>query len=69
MISHLMHDFRLSRCYLKGQSGDQLNLLLTATAWNLRKRMRQILWPLIQGWRQLLQILWNTLPSTTPARR
>lgn len=69
VIGHLKHDFRLSRCYLKGQLGDQLNLLLAATAWNLRKRMRQILWPLIQGWLQLLQILSKPFPSTALARR
>ena len=30
VIGHLKPDFRLSRCYLKGQLGDQLNLLVGA---------------------------------------
>lgn len=48
-IGHLKSDFRLARNYLKGALGDQLNLLLAATAWNLKKWMRQAvsLWLLI----------------------
>jgi IS5 family transposase len=30
-------DFRLSRNLLKGQVGDEINVLMTACAWNLRK--------------------------------
>lgn len=63
VIGHLKHDYRLSRCYLKGQQGDQLNLLLAATAWNLRKRMRQILWHLIQACLHLLQNPFGRTPS------
>lgn len=37
IIGHLKSDFRLSRNYLKGFIGDQINLLLAATAWNLKK--------------------------------
>jgi hypothetical protein len=40
VISHLKHDFRLLRCFLKGFRGDQLNLMLAAAAWNFRKWMR-----------------------------
>ena len=40
VISHLKHDFRLLRCFLKGFQGDQLNLTLAAAAWNFRKWMR-----------------------------
>ena len=40
VISHLKHDFRLLRCFLKGFQGDQLNLMLAAAAWNFRKWMR-----------------------------
>jgi transposase, IS5 family len=39
-ISHLKADLRLSRCFLKGFQGDQLNLMLAAAAWNFRKWMR-----------------------------
>ena len=40
LLSHLKHDFRLLRCFLKGFQGDQLNLTLAAAAWNFRKWMR-----------------------------
>lgn len=43
-IAHLKTDFRLARNYLRGFLGDTLNLLLAATAWNLRKWLR--LWRL-----------------------
>jgi hypothetical protein len=34
---HLKSDFRLSRNLLKGQVGDEINVLMAACAWNLRK--------------------------------
>ena len=37
IIGHLKSDFRLSRNYLKGIKGDEINLLMAATAWNLKK--------------------------------
>ena len=37
IIGHLKSDFRLSRNFLKGEIGDELNLLMAATAWNLKK--------------------------------
>jgi transposase, IS5 family len=40
VISHLKHQYRLVRCFLKGFVGDQLNLLLAAAAWNLKKWLR-----------------------------
>lgn len=43
LISHLKHDFRLLRCFLKGFSGDQINLTMAAAAWNFRKWMLQTL--------------------------
>lgn len=39
IIGHLKHDYRLSRNWLKGSEGDQVNLLMAACAWNLRKWM------------------------------
>lgn len=36
IIGHLKSDYRLSRNYLKGFIGDEMNLLLAASAWNLR---------------------------------
>jgi hypothetical protein len=43
LLSHLKHDFRLLRCFLKGFRGDQLNLMLAAAAWNFRKWMRLVI--------------------------
>ena len=37
IIGHLKSDFRLSRNFLKGIAGDEINLLMAAAAWNLRK--------------------------------
>lgn len=42
VIGHLKQDFRLMRCYLKGTLGDQINLLMAASAWNLKKWMRGV---------------------------
>ncbi len=40
LISHLKHDHRMLRNYLKGTAGDQINTLLAAAAYNMRKWMR-----------------------------
>jgi IS5 family transposase len=40
LISQLKQQYRLARCFLKGFVGDQLNLLLAAAAWNLKKWLR-----------------------------
>lgn len=37
IIGHLKSDHRLSRNFLKGEIGDDINLLMAATAWNLKK--------------------------------
>ena len=37
IIGHLKSDYRLCRNYLKGFIGDQINLLMAACAWNLKK--------------------------------
>ena len=39
VIGHLKSDFRLARNYLKGFIGDEINLLLAAAAFNLKKWM------------------------------
>jgi IS5 family transposase len=39
IIGHLKSDFRLSRNLLKGQVGDEINVLMAACAWNLRNGM------------------------------
>lgn len=38
--SHVKHDFRMLRNYLKGTIGDTINLLLAAAAYNFKKWMR-----------------------------
>ena len=43
IIGHLKTDYRLSRNFLKGITGDIINLLMAACAWNLNKWMRAIL--------------------------
>ncbi len=40
VISHLKSDFRLARNYLKGSIGDNLNLILAAVAFNLKKWLK-----------------------------
>lgn len=40
LISHLKHDHRMLRNYLSGNAGDQINTLLAAAAYNMRKWMR-----------------------------
>jgi IS5 family transposase len=39
IIGHLKNHYRLSRNYLKGFIGDQINLLMAAAAWNMKKWM------------------------------
>jgi IS5 family transposase len=43
VISHLKQDHRMDRCRYKGFEGDQINVSIAATAWNLRKWMRQLM--------------------------
>jgi IS5 family transposase len=39
VIGHLKSDFRMAQNYLHGESGIQINALMSCTAWNLRKMM------------------------------
>lgn len=43
VIGHLKSDYRLSRNYLKGFIGDEINLMMAATAWNLKKWMNNFI--------------------------
>ena len=43
VIGHLKSDHRLSRNYLKGFIGDEINLLMAAAAFNLKKWMNRFL--------------------------
>lgn len=49
IIGHLKSDFRLVRNYLKGFIGDEINLLLAATAWNLKKWINLYFFALFSG--------------------
>jgi IS5 family transposase len=42
VIGHLKSDYRLIRNYLKEQVGDQVNLMMAATAFNFKKWMREV---------------------------
>ena len=44
IIGHLKTDFRMSRNFLKGVIGDEINLLMAATAWNLKKWLTAVFW-------------------------
>jgi len=44
IIGHVKSDHRMQRNYLKGFIGDEINLLLAATAFNLKKWMNLFLW-------------------------
>ncbi len=46
IIGHLKSDYRMARNYLKGFIGDEINLLLAATAFNLKKWMNIYLYAL-----------------------
>ncbi len=55
VIGHLKSDHRMARNYLKGFAGDEINLLLAASAFNLKKWMRLHFFTLfIQGLSQIL---------------
>lgn len=43
VIGHLKSDYRLGRNFLKGLAGDQINLLMAATAFNLKKWMNGLI--------------------------
>ena len=62
VISHLKHQYRLVRCFLKGFVGDNLNLGLAAAAWNLKKWLRAC----VLFWLQLIRFVVGTqiLPAS-----
>jgi len=59
VIGHLKSQYRLARCFLKGFVGDQVNLLLAAAAWNLRKWLRAtaLFWlQILRAWFPLMEL-------------
>ena len=60
VIGHLKSDHRLKRNFLKGFTGDQINLLMAAAAFNFKKWMREALfWPYYC--QRLLQVLFSRM--------
>jgi IS5 family transposase len=55
VIGHLKSDYRMARCFLKGASGAGLNLGLAAAAWNLKKRINELLFVFIFVLKQIEQ--------------
>ena len=43
VIGHLKSDYRLNRNYLKGFLGDEMNIIMSAAAWNFNKYIRLII--------------------------
>jgi hypothetical protein len=42
IIGHLKTDFQMAQNYLHGESGIQINALMAACAWNLKKMMENL---------------------------
>ena len=47
IIGHMKSDYRMARNYLKGFDGDEINLLLAASAFNLKKWMNIYFYALV----------------------
>jgi hypothetical protein len=50
IISHLKHDYRMGRNYLKGIIGDKLNAILAVTAFNLKKSLNELFFGVQNLW-------------------
>jgi len=66
VISHLKYQCRLMRCCLKGFVGDQMNLLLAAAAWNLKKWLRTTALFCLQLFRLIAKPQTHALSSVHP---
>lgn len=67
VIGHLKSDHRLNRNYLKGFSGDQINVLMAAAAFNFKKWMRLFLctvylWQLRRAFNNFIAALTKPAP-------
>lgn len=60
VISHIKHDHRMLRNYLKGVIGDQLNTILAGTGFNLKKMLNRIKEQILFDLFQILK-LWQLL--------
>lgn len=61
IIGHLKSDFRMSRNFLKGVIGDEINLLMAACAWNLRKWMVKAMQGIFCALKTEINTLFNRL--------
>lgn len=64
-IGHMKNDGHLGRCYLKGQHGDAINVLLVASGHNLRKLLALLRALFVR----IHPALINTLSAETPIER
>jgi IS5 family transposase len=64
-IGHAKSENRLGRCYLKGLSGDAMNVILAAAGANLSKLLRLLPCALRAWWRQVLQQARVVIRSST----
>jgi len=67
VIGHLKSDYRMARCFLRGSLGASQNVMLAATAWNLRKWVLFVLiYGLIQRIKKSLVNVSRHQPSPSP---
>ena len=72
VIGHMKQDHRMDRNHLKGTEGDQMNAILAACGFNLRKLLRALLWLLFKELERLKSLMmpfilpdWATKVQTT----
>jgi IS5 family transposase len=72
VIGHIKQDHRMDRNHLKGTEGDQMNAILAACGFNLRKLLRALLWLLFKELERLKSLMmpfilpdWATKVQTT----
>ena len=59
IIGHLKSNFRLAQNYLLGETGSQINALLSATAWNMKKMMEILKEKIFFYFSNLIRLLFN----------
>ena len=57
VIGHLKHDYRMIRNYLKGTTGDAINVMLAAAAMNFKRIMNKWTQQLIFSFKNMLKII------------
>lgn len=59
IIGHIKHDHRMLRNYLKGVTGDKLNTILAATAFNFKKKLSRIKAEVLLNCVVKIRVLWT----------